>query len=77
MASHNGFIKFLSSRVHHVDNSTFDHKMLWIEFLDLDFQSKKKVFWFEEVWLVDKGYGETVEGVWQASYDESENLKVI
>ena len=51
--------------------------MLWIEFLDLDFQSKKKVFWFEEVWLVDKGYGETVEGVWQASYDESENLKVI
>ena len=77
VASHNGFIKFLSSRVHHVDNSTFDHKMLWIEFLDLDFQSKKRVFWFEEVWLVDKGYGETVEGVWQASYDESENLKVI
>lgn len=29
------------------------------------------------MWLVDQGYGETVEGVSQARYDETEDLKVI
>ena len=38
---------------------------------------KKKISRFEEMWLVDKGCGETVEGVWQARYDEAENMRVI
>ena len=29
------------------------------------------------MWLADNGCGETVEGVWQARYDEAKNLKVI
>ncbi|XP_023904265.1 uncharacterized protein LOC112016019 [Quercus suber] len=29
------------------------------------------------MWLADKGCGETVEGVWQISYDGVENSKVI
>ena len=38
---------------------------------------KKKISRFEEMWLADKGCGETVEGVWQARYDEAENMRVI
>lgn len=44
---------------------------------DLDFQQKKKVLRFEEVWLSNKGYGETIEGVWQATFDEAEDTRVI
>lgn len=51
--------------------------MLWIDLADLDFQQKKKVLRFEEVWLSNKGYGETIEGVWQATFDEAEDTRVI
>ena len=29
------------------------------------------------MWLVDKGCGETIEGVWQASYEGAENARVL
>lgn len=29
------------------------------------------------MWLRDKGCGETVEGVWQTSYDDAKNRKVL
>ena len=29
------------------------------------------------MWLGDKGCGETVEGVWQANYDDAENRRVL
>ena len=45
----NGFLNFPGTRVHHIDNTTSNHKMLWIERSDLEFQQKKKVFWFEEM----------------------------
>ena len=77
VASHDWFIRFPGSRVHHVDNSTSDHKFLWIDPSFLDFQLKKKVFRFEDMWLADKGCGETVEGVWQASFEGFVSSKVI
>ena len=60
-----------------MDSSTSDHKFLWIELSDLDFQGKKKIFRLKEMWLADKGCGETIERVWQARYDEDENMRVI
>ena len=51
--------------------------MLWIDLADLDFQQKKKVLRFEEVWLSNKGCEETIEGVWQATFDEAEDTRVI
>nr|XP_023925285.1 uncharacterized protein LOC112036686 [Quercus suber] len=77
VASNEWFIRFPGSHVHHVDSSTFDHKLLWIEPSILEFHSKNKIFRFEEMWLANEGCGETVEGVWQASYDGTENSKVI
>uniref|UniRef100_A0A7N2LQP6 Endonuclease/exonuclease/phosphatase domain-containing protein n=1 Tax=Quercus lobata TaxID=97700 RepID=A0A7N2LQP6_QUELO len=43
----------------------------------LEFQQKKKAFQFKEMWLADKECGETVEGVWQASYEEGDNRRVL
>ena len=60
-----------------MDSTTSDHKLLWIEQVGLEFQQKKKPFRFEEMWLADKGCGETVEGVWEASYDEGDNRRML
>lgn len=73
----NGFSNFPNTRVHHIDNTTSNHKMLWIERLDLEFQQKKKVFLFKEMWLADKGCGEIVEGIWQVNYDVTKNKRVL
>ena len=77
VASHDWFVDFPGTRVTHVNNTTSDHKLLWIELADLDFQQKKKVFRFEEVWLLDKGCGETVENVWLATFEGAEDTRVI
>lgn len=76
VASQEWFSEFPSTRVNHIDSTTLDHKFLWIEILDLVFQQKKKNR-FEELWLADKGCGEMVKGVWQATYDGVEKIKVI
>ena len=77
VASYEWFSKFPSSQVHHIDSTTSHHKILWVELSDLDFQKKKKVFRFEEMWLAEKGCGELVEGIWQVNYDVVEEKKVL
>ena len=76
IASHDWFVDFSGTRVTHVNSTTSDHKLLWIDLVDLDFQQKKKVFRFEEVWLSDKGCGETIENVWLATYEETKDTRV-
>ena len=61
----------------HIDSTISDHKILWVELSNLDFQKTKKVFRFEEMWLADKGCGELVEGIWQANYDVVKERKVL
>ena len=77
VVSYEWFSKFLGTRTHHVDSTTSDHKILWIERSDLDCAPRKRLFRFEEMWLGDKGCGEMVEGVWQISYEEAGNSRVI
>ena len=60
IASQEWFKVFPGTKVHHIDNTTSDHKFLWIEIADLDFQWRKKLFRFEETWLADKRCGEVV-----------------
>ena len=76
MVSYEWFSKYPGTRVHHVDNTTSDHKILWIEQSELDCSPRKRLFRFEEMWLSDKGCGETVEGVWQVSYEDKGNTRV-
>ena len=77
VVSYDWFSKFPGARVHHVDSTTSDHKILWIENSDLNCSSRKRLFRFEEMWLGNKGCGETVEGVWQVSYEEEGSTRVI
>ena len=77
VVSYEWFSKFPGTRTHHVDSTTSDHKILWIERSDLDCAPRKRLFRFEEMWLGDKGCGEMVEGVWQISYEEAGNSRVI
>ena len=44
VASYEWFSKFPASRVHHIDSTTSDHKILWVELSDLDLQRKKEGF---------------------------------
>lgn len=68
---------FPGTKVHHIDSITSDHKFLWIEIADLDFQWRKKLFRFEEMWLSDKGCGEVVEGVWLSNIGGTKNTQVL
>ena len=77
MVSYDWFSKFPGARVHHVDSTTSDHKILWIENSDLNCSPRKRLFRFKEMWLGDKGCGEMVEGVWQVSYEEEGSTRVI
>ena len=54
VVSYGWFSKYPGTRVHHVDSTTSDHKILWIEQSDLDCAQRKKVFRFEEMWLGDR-----------------------
>ena len=77
VVSYDWFVKHPGTRVNHVDSTTSDHKILWIEQAELEVLPKKKLFRFEEMWLGDKGCGETVEGVWQIRYEELGSTRVI
>ena len=77
VVSYDWFVKYPGTRVNHVDSTTSDHKILWIERSELDLLPKKKLFRFKEMWSGDKGCGEIVEGVWQISYEEMGSTRVI
>ena len=49
MASQEWFSEFPSTVVHHIDNTSSNHKMLWVGKTILEFRQKKKPFRFEEV----------------------------
>ena len=77
VASQEWFSDFPDMAVHHVDSTTSDHKLLWIEQADLEFRQRTKLFRFEEMWLADKGCGEIAEGVWEARVEGNEETKVL
>lgn len=77
VVSYDWFVKYPGIRVNHVDSTTSDHKLLWIEHAELDLFPKKKLFRFEEMWLGDKGCGKTMKGVWQVCYEEAGSTRVI
>lgn len=57
---------FPSTKVHHLNVTTSDHKALMIapEGMDCDFQ---KPFYFKQMWMTEKGCSDTIEAVWSKS----------
>ena len=59
-ATNSWFLKFPGSGVFHLQGDSSDHKPLLIVFAPLDLPQQKKPFRFEEMWLSNSSYEETV-----------------
>ena len=64
LANNEWFLRFAGARVYHLHSDSSNHLPLLIMPSGLEMDRKKKVFRFEEMWLLDKGCTEIVEAVW-------------
>ena len=76
IATNEWFSMFAGTKVHHLDVTSSDHKALWIslEHMHCNFQ---KPFRFEQMWLTNKGYSDTVEAMWSINCNESWDSHVL
>ena len=77
LANHDWFMKFSSSKIHHLHSDSSDHSPLWITLDGLDIHSFSKLFRFEKMWLSDCGCSDIVETVWLTKEDEDAHDHVI
>ncbi|XP_050259968.1 uncharacterized protein LOC126705053 [Quercus robur] len=61
LATNGWFLKFPGSKVYHLQCDSSDHRLLLVVFAPLDLPQRKRPFRFEEMWLSNSGYGETVQ----------------
>ncbi|KAL0010115.1 hypothetical protein SO802_005223 [Lithocarpus litseifolius] len=74
------FLKFPGSIVHHLQCTSSDHCPLLINLLSLDPSPKKRIFKFEEMWLLDERCAEMVEASWSSysvGHRDSDILKRV
>ena len=76
VATDEWLLKFPDSEVYHLDVTTSDHKPLWIV-LEGVVCTQQRPFRFEQMWMTDKGCGETIEGVWKTNFDEPQTEKIL
>lgn len=76
MATNDWFAKLLETKIRHLDVTTSDHKPLWIVPEAMECRQQWP-FWFEQMWMTEKGCGKTIEAVWSTGNDEAENVKLI
>ena len=74
------FLKFQGTIVHHLHCTSLDHMPLYINLSGLEITLRRKLFRFEEIWLLDERYGEVVEASWSSyhhSFSDSDILKRV
>ena len=71
LATNNWFLKFLGTRVHNLRCDPSNHNPILIMFSGLDPPKRKKVFRFEEMWLLNLGCSKIVEAMWNRCETES------
>ena len=76
LANHEWFLKFSSTKVHHLHPDSSNHSPLWITPKGLEIPSFAKPFRFEEMWLSDHSCSDIVEVVWCLK-DETANPTVM
>lgn len=64
LATNDWFLKFPSTRVHHLQCDSSDHIPIHIVFSGLDPPNRKNVFRFEEMWLSNLGCSDIVQAMW-------------
>ena len=76
VATDEWLLKFPDTKVYHLDVTTSDHKPLWIVPEGV-VCTQQRPFRFEQMWMTDKGCGETIEGVWKTNCDEPQTEKIL
>ena len=67
---------FLDTKVYHLDVTSSDHKPLWIVPDGMDCRQNRP-FRLEQMWMIDKGYGEMIEVGWRETYDTIGGQKIL
>ena len=75
VATNDWFFMFPDTKVYHLDFITSDHKPLWIVPKGMDCKQQKP-FRFEQMWMTERGCGETIEAVWMGNYEEPDGMRV-
>ena len=63
-ANNDWLIRFGGSSIHHLTCNTSDHSPLWILLETLNITIQHKPFWFDEMWLAEKGCTDMVQSEW-------------
>ena len=63
-ANNDWLIHFGGSFIHHLTCNTSDHSPLWILLETLNITIQHKPFWFDEMWLAEKGCTDMVQSEW-------------
>ena len=84
VANASWFLKFLGTIlgtiVHHLHCTSSNHMPQYINLSGLEIPSRKKLFRFEEMWLLDVRCGEVVEASWssyQQGFSDSDIMKRV
>ena len=77
LANNNWFLKFSSSKIHHLQFDSLDHYPLWIIPNSLEVPCITKPFRFQEMWLSDRDCSDNVEAVWYSNEVAYLAIKVI
>ena len=66
LATNPWFLRYLSTRVHHLPCLSSNHFPLLINPTSIEIPTYKKPFWFEEMWLSNSRCEEVVEAAWRS-----------
>lgn len=69
--------QFVGTNVFHLNSTTSNHSPIWIVPDGLEPPPSSKPFCFDEMWLSDKGCGQTMEAVWKASISYDPKVQVM
>ncbi|XP_050280230.1 uncharacterized protein LOC126721222 [Quercus robur] len=77
LATNDWFLKFPGSKVHHLQCDSSDHCPLLVVLAPLDISSRKKPFWFEEMWLSNPRCGEIVQAAWNQGFGVEMDREIL
>ena len=64
------------TKVYHLDVTSSNHKPIWIVPDGMDCRQNRP-FRFEQLWMTEKGCGETIEAMWKETYDAYGGQKIL
>lgn len=77
LATSNWLLRFLGTRVTHLFCHSLDQTPFLINHFGLEIPPRKRIFRFEEMWLSDSLYGETIKTSWLASVRSGASTDVL